>query len=178
MISCSKKSKSDCKGSCKWEKGKGCKRIKDVKAKILTAINSIGVSNTALASAISNPKILDIIDDKVNEYARTQQKVFKWKPAVLSGLKTLVAVSILAAVAWQSKQKFNTAVVKEVFQTTTETLKPIIMPTFKLNTVTTYVHTNPVDIYLDGAYTFLKDTVKQLYKKPKIGQPAYLKYPT
>jgi hypothetical protein len=61
-------------------------------------MTSFGLSNSALVSAVpvvnSNPKILDIIDHKTTAFVQKQKKVFNWKPAVLAGLTTLVAVSI------------------------------------------------------------------------------------
>jgi hypothetical protein len=125
---CYNKKKSDCKSSCGWVKGTGCKR-KTAKrsSELLSSMNSFGGSMKANSIINSNPKILDVVEDKVSDFVNTQKKL-KLKPVVLKGIKTLVGVSILAATTYAFQQNvFDISVFKDVYQATAEKLYPQVL---------------------------------------------------
>jgi hypothetical protein len=86
-------------------------------------MSALGVPNSDIKSAISltvsNPEIVKVIDKQVNNFVQAQKKEFKLKPAILSGIKTLVGVSIMAATAYAFHNKaFDPTALQEVYKST------------------------------------------------------------
>jgi hypothetical protein len=95
-------------------------------------MSALGVPNSDIKSAISltvsNPEIVKVIDKQVNNFVQAQKKEFKLKPAILSGIKTLVGVSIMAATAYAFHNKaFGPTALQEVYKSTALAILPKVL---------------------------------------------------